>query len=169
MTKTRTGRLADLPEEELARLQRRLVRCLMNRRFRKEDAEDLALGALQKGLLEESPPKSWEAWLHRVAARDAATLCRERDTERRHLERRAHKRGHPIANPSVEAEERELLERFQEEIDRLPPELRWTFLRHRGGSTYAQIAQQMGCSKQTVKRRMGKARDALWRALQPLL
>ncbi|HTU93381.1 MAG TPA: sigma-70 family RNA polymerase sigma factor [Gemmataceae bacterium] len=169
MAKTGSGNLADLPEEELARLQRRLVRCLMKRRFRKEDAEELAQDALLKGLAEERHPKSWEAWLHSVAARDAATLCRKRDTARGHLERLAQKRGHPIADRCVEAEERELLAHLQEEIDRLPLELRWTVLRHCDGSTYAQIARQMGCSTQTVKRRLGKARDALWRALRPLL
>ena len=103
-------------------------------------------------------------WLYRVATRLVADV---------------HRRRVPLpltAEPAAEGnavrgvEERETADRVRAEIDRLPAELKVTFLlRARQELTFGQIAATTKVSERSAKDRFRRARDLLLTRLGPLL
>lgn len=103
-------------------------------------------------------------WLYRVATRLVLDSRRRPHPVRLTRE--------PLAPSSGDdpAEHREIAARAREEIGRLPPELRATFLlRAHEELTFPQIAEATNVSERAAKNRFRRARDILLRRLAPLV
>jgi len=103
-------------------------------------------------------------WLYRVATRLVLDARRRRPLLPLDREPAAG------ADPAGVAGEREIAHRVRREIDRLPDELKATFvLRARQELTFLRIAAATGVSERAAKDRFRRARDLLLLRLGPLL
>lgn len=106
-----------------------------------------------------------KGWLATVAVRVAGKrLRRRRLRQRLGIERRAE--YEEVASPDASPEQRALLARVYQALDRLPTEERfaWT-LRHIEGEDLQTIAERLDLSLATVKRRIAAARTRLQKEL----
>jgi RNA polymerase sigma-70 factor, ECF subfamily len=103
------------------------------------------------------------SWLYRVATRLALDVRRRRSPLPLKIEPQTGASG------TRGAEEREIADLVEDEIDRLPDELRVTFLlRARQELTFPQIAAATEVSERSAKDRFKRARDRLFHRLGPL-
>lgn len=160
------------------RYQHRMV--ALAARFVGEWAEDVAQDAFiraYRAIGSFRGDASFHTWLHRITV----------NTAKNHLQ--AMKRRPPSADidvadaehfdaelmGNVDTPERELMRREIEQavmnaMQALPPELSQAIrLREMDGLSYEAIAQHLGCPVGTVRSRIFRAREAIDRALRPLL
>ncbi len=104
------------------------------------------------------------AWLFRVAT----NLFRDRLRRRRPVERLDGELTDGDAVDAVAA--RDLDTRVRAEVERLPPDLRATFLlRAHHELTYAKVAEALDVSERTAKQRFRHAREILAHRLRPVI
>jgi RNA polymerase sigma factor (sigma-70 family) len=107
-------------------------------------------------------PERLSAWLHGVALRAALNVRKQ--NARRHEKLLESLPNDREATATVDADLRESLD---VELDRLPENLRQAFVLCRiEGRTYAQAAELLGCSLQTVANRVARAEERLRERLQ---
>lgn len=120
---------------------------------------------------------SFSTWLHRIAVNACLDLLRRRSRNRTEswdelVEKEGDRIGRLLAAPAPEhsAEDADLVARV---LEQLPPEYRLVLtLREVQGLSYEEIAGAMGCSLDSVKARLQRARkeftDRLRHFLDPL-
>lgn len=155
----KTPRESDL--HHLHVVARRILRC-----------DDLAHDAVQETLLAlwacATPPLEARAWLVRTVVHKSLHLARGRRRRVRHEAEAGLPRTEPcpLCDPLLELEETEIDEHVARAVLDLPEHLRAAFvLRHLRGLDYGAVAGLLGVPIGTVRSRLYRAREALWRRL----
>jgi RNA polymerase sigma-70 factor (ECF subfamily) len=126
-----------------------------------EDAEDACQEVLLKLLRfapRLSPGTSLRAWLRRVCLNHCLDQCRRRRPIRRAELLESASLRNPSATPQHRAEEAELRLELRRALARLPERQRAVFvLRHFGGCSLKEIAEQLQCAEGSVKAHLSRA------------
>jgi len=111
---------------------------------------------------------SFETWLYRVAVNNALNFTRQKHDTLSLNEVEGHAKS--TLEPSIDAENKELSDRIQSAIAKLPENLRITFvLVAIEGKSYADTAQILDLNIDAVRMRMSRARKQLCAMLKPYL
>ena len=166
--------LTDLQARHHDRVQR-LIRTIVRDRGR---ASDLTYEVFAKVFLKSHlyrPGTNFTAWLSEVARNHTLSALRRRTHEAQNLTFGPDTEDSPIetiADPRVDRslEEAELMTALEHAIHELPPNYREVFeLCVRGDVAYKDAAQHLELPTGTVAIRIMRARQRLFRALEPML
>jgi RNA polymerase sigma-70 factor (ECF subfamily) len=157
--------------DELVRNHRSWVRAVIygviGRQDRIDDVEQQVWSNVWERLKSLQDPARLRPWLYSVARNAAVDYCEGENRRRSLIEGFARSANGAAANrrshePAVSLHECELRERLLESIRELPAIYRETFvLRHLEDWSYAQIAETLDISPETVETRLTRARRLL--------
>jgi len=177
VVEAKSGRI-DAYAELARRIQERIYRTIFGMTRNHEDTDDLTQETFMyayravKGFEQKS---SFYTWVYRIAVNLTLNFLKKKGREKGREEFDDRVGGLEAAGPAALSPEgdslqKELKEKLDEAIDRLPLGYRAAFnLVTVQGMTHGRAAEILGCSENTVSWRMHKARKMLQAQLKPYL
>lgn len=164
--------------ELVRRIQERIYRTIFGMTRNHEDADDLTQETFMyayKALGSFKSKSSFYTWAYRIAVNLSLNFLKKKGREkgREDFEDNAaifDRTEYAALSPEGDSIKKELQDRLQDAIDKLPPVYLAAFnLVVRQGLSHREAAAVLGCSENTVSWRMHKARKMLQIRLRPYL